>query len=103
MLLAAAAQDDEGEGGAVNMLDSASAAGDVPEVTCKTPRRSLGTYAGILAVYCSFLLSIKIACDNLQWQARFMLHKLQGRSGAYVTERSGISVCLAGWRCEQWC
>ena len=31
-LLAAAAQDDEGEGGAVNALDSASAAGDVPEV-----------------------------------------------------------------------
>lgn len=36
-LLAAAAQDDEGEGGAVNVLDSASAAGDAPEVTCPTP------------------------------------------------------------------
>lgn len=34
-LLAAAAQEDEGEGGAVNALDSASAAGDVPEVTRK--------------------------------------------------------------------
>ena len=33
-LLAAAAQDDEGEGGAVTALDSASAAGDAPEVAC---------------------------------------------------------------------
>ena len=32
-LLAAAAQDDEGEGGAINALDSASAAGDAPEVS----------------------------------------------------------------------
>jgi len=32
-LLAAAAEDDEAEGGAVNNLDSASAAGDSPEVT----------------------------------------------------------------------
>ena len=47
-LLAAAAQDDEGEGGAVNALDSASAAGDITEVTCKTPWQSLGTYASIL-------------------------------------------------------
>ncbi len=31
-LLAAAAEDDEAEGGAVNNLDSASAAGDSPEV-----------------------------------------------------------------------
>ncbi len=32
-LLAAAAEDDEAEGGAVNNLDSASAAGDSPEVS----------------------------------------------------------------------
>ena len=32
-LLAAAAEDDEAEGGAVNNLDIASAAGDSPEVT----------------------------------------------------------------------
>ena len=31
-LLAAAAEDDEGDGGAVTGLDSASAAGDAPEV-----------------------------------------------------------------------
>lgn len=31
-LLAAAAEDDEGDGGAVNAMDSASAAGDSPEV-----------------------------------------------------------------------
>ena len=39
-LLAAAAQDDEGEGGAVTALDSASAAGDAPEVAC-SPHFSL--------------------------------------------------------------
>ena len=103
MLLAAAAQDDEGEGGAVNVLDSASAAGDVPEVTCDTPGQSQGTSTSIVTVHRAFLLSYKMTCANLQWQGQGMLHKLQDNSGAYERDMSAIYVCIAGWRCEQWC